>query len=647
VTVPDAGSAASARSASRRFILLCGLVPAVLTVAFVIYRPAFVTQLDYRTYDSLVRASPVAPPDGRVAIVDIDDRSLATIGQWPWRRDVVAELVGRLRGAGARVVAFDLVFAEPDRYGGTPASDGIAGTDATLAETLREGGVVLGYALTFAEAGGGDRPCHLQALPLPIVQPPDSNPDPPLFRATGVICNLPSLAEAAVGAGFLNAVPDTDGILRRVPLVIEYQGRTFPSLALAAVIASGEAAPVALRANTLNSSTLMMNGWEVPLDGRSNLLLRYRGRKRAFPYVSAADAIQGRYPSDVFKGAVVFVGTTALGTREVVSTPLDTRFAGVEVHATVADNLLRRDFLSRPANAPTLEVVAVLAFGIAITLVVARVGLILGTAGGALFLVALWSAARWQLSERGEYLSPLVPMIGMMASLAAAMVARITYERGRADRASREKDVARQLMVRSLLSLTEMRDADTGRHSRRIQQYSRLLAQQLSTHPDFRDYLTPERIELLASLAPLHDIGKVGVPDQLLNKPGELTAEEYQEMKKHPAYGLDVITTAQRDVGAVEDPVLAMAKDIVYTHHEWWDGMGYPRGLKGNAIPIAGRLVAIVDVYDAITARRLYRAPLPHEQAVELIVAGRGTHFDPAIVDAFVAIAPRLKNAAR
>jgi HD-GYP domain-containing protein (c-di-GMP phosphodiesterase class II) len=136
------------------------------------------------------------------------------------------------------------------------------------------------------------------------------------------------------------------------------------------------------------------------------------------------------------------------------------------------------------------------------------------------------------------------------------------------------------------------------------------------------------------------------VPDHLLNKPGELTAEEYQEMQKHPIYGLDVITNAQRDVGASEDIVLSMAKDIVYTHHEWWDGSGYPRGIKGEAIPIAGRLVAVVDVYDALTARRLYRRPLPHEEAIEAIAAARGTHFDPAVVDAFVKAAPRIRHAA-
>ena len=627
----------AARAESRRFVLLCGLAPAIITVALVVFRPDFVTRVDYGAYDRLLRSIPTTAPDGRVAIVDIDDASLAKIGQWPWRRDRIAELIARLREQGAAVIALDVVFAEPDRSTAGPGQP--PSGDETLTRALLDRGVVLGYALTFG--GGGRRDCVLHPLAVPVVQPPGEATDP-LFHSDAAICSLPELARAAGRSGFLNAVPDTDGILRRVPLVIDQNGIPYPALALEAVLAATGATPVALRARNENATDLELSSGTIPLDGRSNLLVRYRGPRQTFPYVSAVDVLERRDTRAVFKNAIVFVGTTALGSREVVTTPLDTRFAGVEVQATVADNLLRGDFLSRAEHAVALEALTVLALGIAITLLVARVGLPLGTLAGAVFLAAVWIALRWQLLDKGEYLSPVFPMIGMMASLAAATLARIAQERTRADKATRETDVAHRLMVRSLLSLTEMRDADTGRHSRRIQQYSRLVAEELAQHPSFRDYLTPERIDLLSSLAPLHDIGKVGVPDQLLNKPGRLTAEEYGEMQKHPTYGLDVINNAQRDVGVRDDQILSMAKDIVYTHHEWWDGKGYPRGLSGTAIPIAGRLVAVVDVYDALTARRLYREPMPHQEALDLIVAGRGTHFDPDVVDAFLRVAGKL-----
>jgi putative two-component system response regulator len=209
------------------------------------------------------------------------------------------------------------------------------------------------------------------------------------------------------------------------------------------------------------------------------------------------------------------------------------------------------------------------------------------------------------------------------------------------------KTTAQRLMVQTLLSLTETRDAETGRHSRRTQQYTKLLAQQLSDHPRFRDYLTPERIDLLSSLAPLHDIGKVGVPDAVLKKPGALTPQELALMRQHPIYGRDVILKAERRVGVKDDAILALAKEIVYTHHERWDGSGYPQGLSGTEIPVAGRLLAVVDVYDATVTRTLYRARMSHDAAVEHIVSGKGSHFDPAVVDAFLQVAPQFDRVAR
>jgi response regulator RpfG family c-di-GMP phosphodiesterase len=166
----------------------------------------------------------------------------------------------------------------------------------------------------------------------------------------------------------------------------------------------------------------------------------------------------------------------------------------------------------------------------------------------------------------------------------------------------------------------------------------RVLCRALARHPRFREVLTRDTIELLANLAPIHDIGKVGVPDRLLRKPGPLTAEEYAEMRMHPVYGRDVIARAQERVGIGDEDLIRLAKEIVYSHHERWDGMGYPLGLAGDAIPVAGRLIALVDVYDALVSERVYKRGWPHEEVVELILAGRGTQFDPDVVDAFLRV---------
>ena len=635
----------------RRLLILAGLVPTLVVVALSLYRPAALARFEWRVYDMLVRAASARAPGGHVVIVDVDERSLTTIGQWPWRRDLVAALIEQLRDLGAAVVALDIVFAEEDRY-----ADAGPNPDLALEETLRAGRVVLGYAVTFDPPGEVARKCVHQPLGLAIVGREDEPATDPFFRATGTVCNLPGLAQAAGVSGFLNAAPDSDGIVRRVPLVVELEGRMYPALALAAVATATHTRSVALRVANANASTLMVSSADeegaarphhgsinVPLDGRSNLLLRYRGEKRTFPYVSAVDVLDARVDPDTFRDKVVFVGTSALGTREVVSTPLDTLFTGVEVHATVADNLLQRDFLRRPEHAVVLEALAVLTLG-GIIAFVAQFGAGWGAGGVAVCLIVVWTGAVALLSRYGILLSPLYPTIGLTSALAFVTSTQAVLERVRADRAGRDKAVTQRVMVQALLSLVEIRDAETGRHSRRTQQYARVLARELSTRPEYTEYLTPERIELIATLAPLHDIGKVGVPDRLLNKPGTLTAEELVEMRKHPVHGRDVILKTEQEVGVRDDVTLAIAKDIVYTHHEKWDGSGYPQGLRGNEIPIAGRLMALVDVYDAAHSRRVYQGPMQHSDVVSMIVNGRGTHFDPAVVDAFVNVAPVMQT---
>lgn len=186
-----------------------------------------------------------------------------------------------------------------------------------------------------------------------------------------------------------------------------------------------------------------------------------------------------------------------------------------------------------------------------------------------------------------------------------------------------------------LAALAETRDPETGEHIKRTQKYIRVLALELQAKDEYKDVLTDDYIELLYQSAPLHDIGKVGVRDSILLKPGRLTEEEFAEMKKHTIYGGESLMVGMRELG--EDSFLTIAQEIALTHHEKWDGTGYPKGLSKTEIPISGRLMALSDVYDALISERVYKKAFTHEEAKAIILEGRGTHFDPAIVDAFIA----------
>ena len=200
--------------------------------------------------------------------------------------------------------------------------------------------------------------------------------------------------------------------------------------------------------------------------------------------------------------------------------------------------------------------------------------------------------------------------------------------------------------ILAMSSLAETRDNETGNHILRTQRYVKRLAQELRTHPKYSALLTDHYIELLYKSAPLHDIGKVGIPDQILLKPGKLTPEEFEVMKTHTTLGYEAIVRAEQTHGTSID-FLQPAKEIALSHQEKWDGSGYPQGLAGEAIPLSARLMALADVYDALISKRVYKSAMTHEEALDIIRQGRGSHFDPDVFDAFEQIEPDFRRIAR
>ena len=638
--------------------ILAGVVLTLLGGALSVWSPPLAVSIEGKIYDTFLRSAPRHPPPGPITIVDLDETSLERLGQWPWPRYRIARLLERIREDGATAAGLDMVFAEPDRTSIASLSAEIlrdlgtridlAGfprealdTDLALATTLARGPFVLGYQFDFETARG--RGCVLHPLRAAVLSDGGSGMADGLFDARGVVCNLPALATAAGSSGFFNVTPDPDGVLRRVPLVIRHDGRLYPSLALALYLRA-RGGDALLETGPEGVEALRLDRKRIPLDRHGNLLVNFRGPHRTFPHLSAAALLEGTADPTRLKGRIVLLGTTAAGLKEIRTTPLDAAEAGVEIHANVLDNLLSGDPVVEPRWARAVRVLLVLLPGFLLTALLARSSAAWGLALILPAAAAIWLGSWGLLAYRQVFLPPLLPVV----TLAVVFTVLTSMRFLRADRQVRERTrklaLTQDAIIQSLASLTETRHHETGGHIQRTRHYIRVLAGRLQARPEFRTLLDDATVDLLFRLAPLHDIGKVGVRDRILLKPARLTTEEYEEMKRHTLYGSETIRLAKRMLG--EDAFFQLADDLVLNHHERWDGTGYPSGLKEEATPLPGRLMAVADAYDAIISYRVYKPALTHEEAVQQIREKRGTYFDPAVVDAFLEVHEEFRGIA-
>jgi HD-GYP domain-containing protein (c-di-GMP phosphodiesterase class II) len=644
----------------RTFTVIAGTLFTGILVLLYLYQPVFFRFLDGKSYDTLLMAIPqdTAKTSETPVIIDIDEKSLAKYGQWPWPRYRVALLLEKLMELEPASIGLDTVLAEPDRTSfavlqkeiyrdlkiNVPTENvpkALLDNDKTLSNTLSRGPFVLGYKFTFSEKKSLAGQCLLHPLNVAIItdngMPPSRKPF--LFHARDVVCNLKTLAESAASSGFFNVTPDMDGVLRRVPLLIEYNGRNYPSLALATLLQAKRTNQIFLKTDSGGAEHLRLNDTVVPLDAKGNLLIHYRGKGKTFDYLSASDILEGLVSTKQIRGHIVFLGTSAAGIADFHTTPFDTVFPGVEVHATVVDNILKRDFFSRPAWIPGVELMLVVAAGLFSTLLLVWTGALWNLLFLCVGALGLWQCSLWALHDEGIFLSPVVPLIALGSNF--TFVTLLKYWRAEREKKARAKELmlTQDFTIRCLASLTECRDSETGGHILRTQAYVAAVCRQLAADPRYAEALDSETRQHLYKSSPLHDIGKVGVPDHILLKPGKLTPEEFEEMKKHTTYGRDAIQRAEEKFGTGKSSeFLRLAKEIAYTHHEKWDGTGYPKNLKGDEIPLSGRIMALADVYDALICHRIYKPPFTHEEAVALIVQLKGLLFDPGVVVAFLEV---------
>jgi len=424
-------------------VILAGAAIVLLVAGIFLVRPDPVARADDKVCDLLTGWVSRGKPSGQVAIVEIDEQSLAGFGRWPWPRDLLGRVVRRILDWGAATVVLDMMLHEA------------AANDEVLAGALSGKPVVLGYAFRFDGATPSPSTCALQPLPLVVVGP-NASWGAGFFHATGALCSVPELSNAAAGNGFLNAAPDNDGKLRHVPLVMESGDRQYPSLALAAVNVYRRQSAMQLIVNAREASLLRMGAQSIRLEGRSCMRLRFRGARRTFPYVSAASILKDRLPMDTLRGKIAIVGASALGLSNPVVTPLDPLFPEVEVQATAIDNLLEGDAFNRPADFYLWEVVLALLAGLAATLLLALVRswwsaiIVLGIA------VGTWAGCTLLLSGSGLLLSPLPVTAALACSFPVVILLNYVQEKRRAERTQRQLESAEE-KTREVLRESESR----------------------------------------------------------------------------------------------------------------------------------------------------------------------------------------------
>ncbi|MFI5294425.1 MAG: CHASE2 domain-containing protein [Thermodesulfovibrionales bacterium] len=636
------------KSKEHVLIILCGIALTCVVAFLYLFQPLLLSTLDLKIYDTLLKSRSGRAASGSIVIVDVDSKSLAQYGQWPWPRYRIAQLIDNLREMGALSVGVDVLFAEPDRsslrniqknisadFNYTVNLSGVPrqyiDNDALLAEALRKGSFVLGYQFLFGEHI--EKRCTLHPVNL-LLRKEHEVPDSVngLFKPSSVDCLYQPLAEATPASGFFNIKPDHDGIIRRVPLIMEYDGRFYAHLSLAVLLSAVKPEHMVLTVGQAGTESLSIDSVEIPLEHKGSFLIPFHGPHGTYRHISASDILNGTTEAREIEAHIVIIGVAAPGLSDISATPTDPTMAGVEVHANIIDAILQGDFLVRPKAAVVYEFSAVVFFGLLSTILFARRKAVANLTCLILFaLVAVILTVF--LFRHGLYLSPLYPILAYTSNFSLLSFLDFWREERLLKEKTRLQLTTQEAMLETIADITETRDPETGYHIRRTRSYVKALAEHIRNKPAYIDTVNDAYIEHLFRSAPLHDLGKVGVPDHILLKTGRLTAEELEEIKKHTRYGKKIIDSAQAKLGATS--FLRLAGEMAFSHHEHWDGKGYPNGLKGEEIPLSGRIMAIADVYDALISGRSYKGGISHEKAVEIILAGRGSQFDPQLTDAF------------
>jgi len=457
-------------------VLLTGLILTMLWSLLYIWPTHLLKNIDYKVYDSLLASSVPAPNSGLVVILDIDDASLAQYGQWPWPRYRVAKLLSMLKEMNVLAVGIDFVFAEPDRTSlqhlglamheelGIPIDfqnvpEHFLDNDKIMAEAIANGPFVLGYSFLFSS------PAPLNKTPSSIVQkkfkihPGNillrrdqtvSDKQTFLHQPLGIVGNIKPLADAVTASGFFNMRPDNDGIVRKVPLLMEYKQQIYPNLSLATLMTALQARQLLLNVSVDGTESVILEDRVIPVDERGNMLLRYANPEvSTFQTISAADILSEKVDPRLLANRVVLMGTSAKGLKDIHATPFDPSRPGVEMHATIIESIISQNFISRPAWVVIVEYIVLIIVGILSTLFLLWARAIWSLALIIVFPTALWLLSVW-FFEQSVYFSPLYPIGILLVNFSVLSVLKYWQEEKKVSLQAQEMNKVQEGVIQML-----------------------------------------------------------------------------------------------------------------------------------------------------------------------------------------------------
>lgn len=406
-----------------KIILGVGIVISLLFI-IVTTRLEFFSALDHKYYDYIQNSFKNSKKTLPV-IVDIDEKSLTKMGQWPWPRYRVAQLLENINNAGALSVGLDIIFAEPDRSSLIEIKKDIFNTfgyhlnlkkipekfldnDKALATVLSKGKFVAGFKFITSETEPYVYDLH-PVDALRINRNGNSNGELNLFSGKNVAAPVKTLAESLTHSGFVNVAPDNDGVIRRIPLLMKYKNKIYPSLALSVFMQTIGTRQLLVEASS-SSIKIKLKDTAIPVDKKGNLLIKFLGERKTFEYISAADILNNRFDKSDIKDRIVFVGASSAGLMDIHTTPLDTLFPGVEVHASVLQNILQKDFLERPLWATGAELFITLCAGIISSVLLSRKKIWINFSLMGVGVVIFWYGCVYFAQKQGLYFSPVSPI---------------------------------------------------------------------------------------------------------------------------------------------------------------------------------------------------------------------------------------------